>query len=157
MSRKISQKQDQILCRRALVKELRAKGFTERQMAERLGIPRSTIGLDLRIMKRQAATDIDRFIEHDLPHEAELLLENTNALLRVAWASLDEDVQMGKPPYPAIASIIQILNLKEELLDDKLQVATFHSDSTESKRIDFEEQAMREAYERERHRSQAVF
>jgi hypothetical protein len=126
-------------------------------MAEKLGIPRSTIGLDLRIMKRTAATNMHLFFEQELPHEIELQLQNTNALLRIAWDRLQEDMEKGKEPYRGIESIKSLLELREKFLEDKSEIAAFYKENAESKRIDFEEQAMREAYERERERSQRVF
>jgi hypothetical protein len=157
LTRKISQKQDEILCRRAVVMELRAKGFKERQISEKLGIPKSTIGVDIRACKRTAATNLRLFTEQDLPHEAEMLLENADALLRIAWTSLQKDVESGKPPYQGIDSILHILDKKDGFLDNKLQVALHKQEETTSKEIDFNEQAMREAYESERHRREAIF
>jgi hypothetical protein len=157
LTRKTSLKQEEILLRRSKVIELRARGLSERKMSEQLGIPRSTLHADLRVLKRQAAMNIQIYVEHDLPHEAELLLINTNALLGIAWASLEKELQGGRPPYPAIASIISILNLKQTLIGDKLETAIFFKDNVETKHIDLEEQAMREAYERERHRREAIF
>jgi hypothetical protein len=157
LARKTSLKQEEILLRRSKVIELRARGISERKMSEELGIPRSTLHSDLRVLKRQAALNIHHFVEQDLPHEAELLLENANALLRVAWGSLDEDVKEGKPPYAAIHSIIEILNMKSELMENKIELASYVKDKKEETEMDIQERVMREAYEAERARSEAVF
>jgi hypothetical protein len=140
-----------------MVVELKAKGLGERQIAEKLGIPRSTIGFDIRACKRAAATNMHLFFEQELPHEMELQLQNTNTLLRIAWDRLQEDMEKGKEPYRGIESIKGLLELREKFLEDKSEIAAFHKENAESKRVDFEEQAMREAYERERERSQRVF
>jgi hypothetical protein len=72
LARKTSLKQEEILLRRSRVIELRARGISERKMSEELGIPRSTLHTDLKALKRQAATNVHQFVEHDLPHEVEL-------------------------------------------------------------------------------------
>jgi hypothetical protein len=68
----------------------------------------------LKILRQQAEVNINLFVERELPHETELLLENTNALLRTAWAALDKDVKEGKPPYSGTESILQIMHEKRE-------------------------------------------
>jgi hypothetical protein len=157
LSRKISQKQDEILCRRALVMELRSKGFKERQISEKLGIPRSTIGVDIRAVKRTAATNLRLFTEQDLPHEADMLVENTDALLRIAWTSLQNDMESGKPPYQGIESILHILDKKDGFLENKLHLSEYATEKKEESEMDIQDRIMKEAYEAERHRSEAVF
>lgn len=66
-------------------------------MSEVPGIPRSTIGQDLRVLRRQAAFNIRTYVEQDLPHEVEMLIQNTNVLLDIAWSSLEKDLEKGKP------------------------------------------------------------
>jgi predicted transcriptional regulator len=157
LSRKASQKQTEILLRRDSIKELRARGLSEHKIAKRLGIPRPTVNADIRILKRQAALNLKFFVEKDLPHEAELLQENLNTLLRTAWDALDKDVENGKPPYAGIESILHILNLKEEILGNKIEIAGVVGEKTEESEMDIRDRLMREAYESERARNQRVF
>ncbi|MGH9979089.1 MAG: hypothetical protein ACRD8Z_25145 [Nitrososphaeraceae archaeon] len=98
------QRQEKILCRRSKIIELRSREMSERKIAEVLGIPWSTIGQDLRVLKRQAALNIQIFVERGLPHEANLHMENANVLLSVAWSSLEKDLEAGKAPLPLVQS-----------------------------------------------------
>jgi hypothetical protein len=137
--------------------ELKAKGFSERQMSAKLGIPRSTLNFDLRAMKRTALTNIRFFTEQELPHETDLLIENTNALLKVAWHSLQKDVENDKAPWPGIVSILSIINTKSELLGQKIDVEHITKDTSDEQRISLEDRQQREVFEEQRHREQAIF
>jgi hypothetical protein len=87
-------------------------------------------------------------------------LENVNSLLRIAWTRLEKDIESGKPPYQGIESILHILDKKNGFLENKLHLSEFvkmEKEKEEMEEMDIQEKAMREAYERERFRSEAVF
>jgi hypothetical protein len=108
-------------------------------------------------MKRTALTNIRFFTEQELPHETDLLIENTNALLKVAWHSLQKDVENDKAPWPGIVSILSIINTKSELLGQKIDVEHITKDTSDEQRISLEDRQQREVFEEQRHREQAIF
>jgi seryl-tRNA(Sec) selenium transferase len=151
--RKLSSAKERVIVRRSRIAELYCKGLNEIQIGRQLDIPRSTVGLDIRTMRRQSITNLTTFVEERLPHEADMLLENTNTLLRIAWTRLEKDIESGKLPYQGIESILHILEKKDGFLENKLHLSEFAKDTQQITDRDIQERVMREAYEAERHRS----
>jgi hypothetical protein len=118
---------------------------------------RATINTDLRVLKRQAILNIQSFVEDTLSHEIELVDMNATALFAIAWSSSEKEHQADREPYHAISSIIQLLNLKGEILNNKFDVALIWQDHRERFAIDLQDKTICELYEQERHRRKAIF
>lgn len=82
-----SSQKDRVLLRRSKIVELHSQDQSEREILKALGIPRSTIGLDLCVMKRQTFTDITKYQER-LPFEHNALMIGINKLLKKAWDAI---------------------------------------------------------------------
>lgn len=135
--------------------------MSEREIANEMKISRSTLHVDIKALKKQAMVNINLFAEQDLPHEVELLLENTNELLHYTWFNLEQEMRRfstkPNPSHPLINSIIQILNLKTELLNYKMQIAEDNHTNHSNALLNMEDRARQEAYDRDRQNREAIF
>lgn len=68
-----------------------SQGLSEREMAKVLDIPRSTINFDIRVMRRQARTNVKTFIEDRLPFEHESLMIGIGSVLKRAWNIINDE------------------------------------------------------------------
>jgi hypothetical protein len=81
----LSNTKGKIVLRRSKVIELYSQGLTETETYKALNIPRSTIAADLRVLRRQAATNIKTFVEDKLAWEHESLKTGVKQVLKRSW------------------------------------------------------------------------
>lgn len=77
-----------MLARRSRILELYSQGLTERKISLALNIPRSTIGVDIRVLRRTVIKNIKDF-EERLAFEHESLMVGISAVLERAWNILN--------------------------------------------------------------------
>ena len=102
--------------RREMILDLASKGHSERQIATKLQIPRSTIHLDLKLLKEKAKRNISRYIDEELPNEFHNCLRGLNMILQQAWKmSLDEKADR-KEKITAMILVKDCYQMKLDLL-----------------------------------------
>jgi hypothetical protein len=91
-------------------------------MAKKLNIPRSTINLDVRVMRRLARTNVKTFVEDRLPFEHESLMIGLRSVLKKAWAIINDGHSTEKAVSNALHLIVDYYAFKRQLLMDVTSV-----------------------------------
>lgn len=99
--------------------ELHSQGLSEREMSERLKIPRSTINLDIRVLRQQARTNIRTYVDQQLPFEHNSCMVAVSNLLRKAWDIINDATSSDKAVANAMRLVLDCLSFKRALLMDK--------------------------------------
>src|SRR5947209_13546856 len=102
--------------RRNKVLELSSQGNNQVDIASVLQISEPTVSRDLSYLKRQAKTNIKKYIDERLPEEYEKCLVGLNAILREAWTTSQKTDEMKEK--------IQALSLAKECYSMKLDLLT---------------------------------
>jgi DNA-binding transcriptional regulator LsrR (DeoR family) len=156
--RKLSDKKEDILFRRAKITELHSIGYTtDKSIAEQLGVSRQTVNSDLRVLRRQANIKIEDF-QAKLPYEYDTMIAGVKQLLRRNWEILNNPDSTEK----AVSSASHIILDCYEKLNEQLQNKFYAMDGlNQTQRLEpklsTEEIAQRQAYEEHRRRGQAIF
>ena len=87
--------------------ELYSRGLSEREMAKALNISRSTINLDVPVMRRQARTNVKTFVEDRLPFEHESLMTGIRCVLKKVWGIINDERLTEK----AVANTLHLMRL----------------------------------------------
>lgn len=119
----LSIQKERILVRRSKVIELYSQGLSEREMAKALNIPRSTINLDVRVMRRQARTNVKTFVEDRLPFEHESLMIGIRSVLKKARTIINDERSTEKAVSNALHLVLDCYAFKRQLLMDITYIA----------------------------------
>jgi DNA-binding CsgD family transcriptional regulator len=88
--RRASDKQEQILFRRARITELHSKGLrTDRAIAEELGCSRQTVNSDIKVLRRKYDKEIKTGTETKLAYEYATIMAGVWLLLKMNWEVLE--------------------------------------------------------------------
>lgn len=118
----LSDKKEAILFRRSRIKELRAKGFaTDAAIAHHLGCSRQTITSDLKVLRRQAYTDVKEFSEK-LPFEYDSMMAGVRLLLKRNWETLDNAESSDRAKASASHIILSCYEKLGEQLKDRYDI-----------------------------------
>jgi hypothetical protein len=102
--------------RRNKVLELSSQGNNQVDIASVLQINEPTVSRDLSYLKKQAKTNIKKYIDERLPEEYEKCLVGLNAILREAWTTSQKTDEAREK--------IQALSLAKECYSMKLDLLT---------------------------------
>jgi hypothetical protein len=132
--------------------------MSERNIAKQLDIPRSTVNLDVRTIRRKALADIETF-EERIPFEYESTLTGLRLLLKWAWDVLENEESSEKMIIHASHIILSCYQEKRALEIDKsnIQEAFEYRQRRYPPKPSFEDKARIEAQEKDWFRRQAVF
>jgi hypothetical protein len=114
--------------------ELYSQGLSERDMAKSLSIPRSTINLDVRVMREQARANVKTFVEDRLPFEHESLMIGIRNVLKEAWAIVNDEHSTEKAVSNALHLVLDCYAFKRQLLMDVTYIAPAIRDFIEEQR-----------------------
>jgi hypothetical protein len=114
--------------------ELYSQGLSERDMAKSLNIPRSTINLDVRVMRQQARTNVKTFVEDRLPFEHETLMTGIRNVLKKAWAIINDESSTEKAVSNALHLVLDCYAFKRQLLMDATYISPAIRDFIEEQR-----------------------
>jgi DNA-binding transcriptional regulator LsrR (DeoR family) len=154
--RKLSDKKEDILFRRAKITELHSIGYTtDKSIAEQLGCSRQTVNSDLRVLRRQANTKIEEFTSK-LPYEFDVMIAGVKQLLKRNWEILNSEQSTEKAKDNASHIILSCYERLSDQLKDKFDIIDGLTGEV-SRRPSLEEQVISEACERERLNKQRVF
>src|ERR1044071_4137003 len=106
----------QVEWRRRQVFELSSKGQSQTEISRTLRISESTISRDLDYLRRQAKTNIKRYIDERLPEEYEKCLVGLTAITKEAWNTAQNTEDKREK--------IQALSLAKECYSMKLELLT---------------------------------
>jgi IS30 family transposase len=154
--RKLSDTKEKILFRRGMVTELKAKGLTDGAIAERLGVARTTIVSDVRVLRRQTDAKIEEF-QAKLPYEYDTMITGVKLLLKRNCEILDNPNSSDKAVTNAAHIILSCYEKLSEQLKDKYEIMDGISESQPPTKLSLEEQAYKEAAEADYRRRQRVF
>lgn len=136
--------------------------MTDVEIAGKIGISRQTIGSDMRVLREAAITTLQTWSEKKLPHELESISIGVRLLLRKAWQVIDDDNSSEKAKLDSRQFALECYKLQRDMIIDKTNIeegraiylrSTVRLETLES----LKERQMREAYEEQRRKSQAVF
>jgi len=102
--------------RRSKVQELTSQGHSQRDIAQILQVSNGTVNRDLSFLRRQAKTNIKRYIDERLPEEYEKCMVGLTAILREAWTTSQQTEDKREK--------IQALSLAKECYSMKLDLLT---------------------------------
>jgi hypothetical protein len=91
LSSKRTQAQERIRWRRDKVKELRNKGYTQRDIAAELQVSLKLVNKDLQLMISEADKKINHYTDIYLPAEHERCLDTLDTIIKEMWAMETED------------------------------------------------------------------
>jgi hypothetical protein len=114
--------------------ELYSQGLSERDMAKALNIPRSTINLDVRVMRQQARANVKTFVEDRLPFEHESLMIGIRGVLKKAWDIVNDEHSTEKAVSNALHVVLDCYAFKRQLLMDITHIAPAIRDFVEEQR-----------------------
>ena len=103
--------------------ELYSQGLSEREMAKALNISRSTINLDVRVMRRQARTNVKTFVEDRLPFEHESLMTGIRRVLKKVWGIINDERSTEKAVANTLHLVLDCYAFKRQLLMDVTYIA----------------------------------
>ena len=103
--------------------ELSSQGLSEREMAKALNISRSTINLDVRVMRRQARTNVKTFVEVRLPFEHESLMTGIRCVLKKVWGIINDERSTEKAVANTLHLVLDCYAFKRQLLMDVTYIA----------------------------------
>jgi hypothetical protein len=87
-------------------------------MAKVLQISRPTICSDIRVLRRQAKTNVKTYVEGSLPFEHESLMTGIKSVLKKAWSIVNNPNSSEKAVVNALHVILQVYTFKRQLLVD---------------------------------------
>jgi hypothetical protein len=103
--------------RRNKVQELQSRGYhTVDEIANRLQLPRSTIGKDIVFLKNESKVIIRKYIDERLPEEYERIMVGLNSILRNIWDITDQAEIETKEKLQAYSLIKECYSMKLDLL-----------------------------------------
>jgi hypothetical protein len=86
--RKLSEAKERVFLRRSRIVELNVKGKSQQAIADTFHVAASTVNSGLQVLRRQARTNIQTYVEHQLPSEHNSLmvgLPNYQGRLGIYW------------------------------------------------------------------------
>ena len=93
------------------ITSLYGKGFSQEEIANQIGVDQSTISRDLQLIKREARTQIDKYLASDVLLENIRYLAGSNDVIRELW----EVVQDGySEPRERISALKLLLDAYEK-------------------------------------------
>ena len=107
---------DRIEWRRSKVQELSSKGNSQKEIAQILQVSNGTINRDLSVLRHQAKTNIEKYLDERLPEEYEKCLVGLIAILREAWTTSQQTEDKREK--------MQALSLAKECYSMKLDLLT---------------------------------
>ena len=110
-------RQEQIGWRRDKVLELAADGYSIREIESILKIPRSTIGRDLILLRKQAKENISKYIDERLPFEYQKTLAGLDSIIR-NMSNIIAQSTGNKEIMQATTVKMQAYNMKMELVSN---------------------------------------
>jgi predicted transcriptional regulator len=132
---KQKQEKDRIDWRRNKIQELSSQGHSQREIAQILQVSNGTVNKDLSYLRRQAKSNIRRYIDERLPEEYEKCLVGLTAILREAW-STSQQAEDRREKILALSLAKECYSMKLDLLTNATVVddaIRFVSESEKSK------------------------
>ena len=109
-----------------LIIDAYSKGLNQVEISQKLSIPRSTVGADLGVLRRQCKTNVDTFINEHLPMEYESLKIGVTKLLKHSWEILEDENSSDKMVSVSIQSILSCYNFKRQLLESFTNMPSYN-------------------------------
>ena len=128
--RKLSEAKERVFLRRSRSVELNAKGKSQQARADTLHVAASTVNSDLQVLRRQARTNIQTYVEHQLPFEHNSLMVGITKLPRKAWDILEDEKSSEKAIANAMHLILNCYDFKRSLLVDMPDIQGIHQSVT---------------------------
>jgi predicted transcriptional regulator len=132
---KQKQEKDRIDWRRNKIQELSSQGHSQREIAQILQVSNGNVNKDLSYLRRQAKSNIRRYIDERLPEEYEKCLVGLTAILREAW-STSQQAEDRREKILALSLAKECYSMKLDLLTNATVVddaIRFVSESEKSK------------------------
>ena len=115
MPRRIRDRQ-QLEWRHDQVLQYAADGLSEREIAAKMQLGKTTIHKDLVFLKRQAKEDIRKYIDEQVPFEYKKTLEGINGIIKYMASIMSSETEGTKEKMQAANIKIQAYNLKMEMV-----------------------------------------
>lgn len=111
-------KYDLIELRKAKVLQFAATGLNQSEIAESLGVDKSTISRDIQQMKRDAKKDMRKYIEQTLPFEHKKTIAAFDEIIKQAWFTASHNKSDPKVMLQALAIISDSVMKRQQVLGD---------------------------------------
>jgi hypothetical protein len=106
--------EDHIEWRRSKVMELSAQGYSEREIATKLQISKTTTHQDLVHLRQQAQENLQKHVSENIPDIHQKSLTGINQVLKMAWDIVNKDID-NKTKLQALALINDCNKYKMDL------------------------------------------
>ena len=150
-----------IITRRSMIMDLYAKGHNPHAIVEKMGMPRTSVYTDLGVIKRQARTNLDTWIEKELPLEYQNLYHNTRALLVGSWDIINDEHSSDRSVNNALNVVLDCCHFLRDLLADGTDIVggvkMYLENQERVRALKYENNQHIEAIQRDKRNSQAIF
>src|ERR671918_1713481 len=95
-----------------------SKGWTQRQIASELHLSLAKVNKAVQLLKIEAKTNIQKYVNEELPSSYENTLRAIDQIIKIAWESVDkaDKENSNKDKYPAMSLLMQAYEIKLHLL-----------------------------------------
>ncbi len=97
---------------------LYSKGFSQDEIAARLGVNQSTVSRDLQLIKQQARSQIDKYLRKDILFEYTRYLTGSNEVIKELWAVVEDSYNEPKDRISALKLLLQTYEKRHQRLVD---------------------------------------
>ena len=108
--------QQQLEWRYDQVLQLAADGFSEREIATKLQLSKTTVHRDLIILKRQSKEHIHKYITDQVPFEYKKTLAGLEGIIKYMSSIMSDDTKETKEKMQAASIKMQAYNMKIEMV-----------------------------------------
>jgi hypothetical protein len=109
-------KQNQLEWRRRMVFEMSAKGMSGNDIASELKISEPTISRDIQYIRQKCKTNLQNYIQEELPEQYEHTLYAMNLLIKEIWQIYNEPENDNRSRLQAISLLRDCYTSRLELL-----------------------------------------
>lgn len=92
-----------------------SKGYTQSEIAERVGVDQSTVSRDLQFIKQEAKKKIEKYLNEDILFEYLRYMAGSNEVTRHLW-ELVQNEENAKDKVNALSLLMQCYNKRLEML-----------------------------------------
>jgi len=86
---------------------LYSRGYSQDEIATKLGVNQSTVSRDLQFIKQQARSQIDKYLRKDILFEYTKYLTGSNEVIRELWGIIESNYNEPKDKVNALKLLLQ--------------------------------------------------
>jgi len=95
---------------------LYSKGYSQDEIAAKLGVNQSTVSRDLQFIKKQARSQIDKYLRKDILFEYTRYLAGSNEVIKELWGVIEDEYCEHKEKINALKLLSQAYDKRHQRL-----------------------------------------